>query len=38
MGGKVKTVEDFIFLVSKITVNGDSSHKIKRPLLLQRKL
>ena len=34
---KVKTVTDFIFLGSKITVDGDSRHKIKRCLLLQRK-
>ena len=36
-GGKVETVTDFIFLVSKITVNGNCSHKIKRRLLLGRK-
>ena len=29
-------VEDFLFLVSKITVDGDSSHEIKRYLLLGR--
>ena len=29
-GGKVEAVADVIFLGSKITVNGDSSHKIKR--------
>ena len=28
---------DFIFLVSKITANGDYSHEIKRHLLLGRK-
>ena len=28
---------DFIFLGSKITVDGDCSHEIKRPLLLERK-
>ena len=28
-GGKVETVTDFIFLGSKITVTGDSSHEIK---------
>ena len=33
-GGKVETVTDFIFLGSKITVNGDCSHEIKRYLLL----
>ena len=31
------TVTDFIFLGSKITVNGDCSHEIKRCLLLGRK-
>ena len=36
-GGKVETVTDFIFLASKITVDGDCSHKIKRRLLLGRK-
>ena len=36
-GKKVETVTDFIFLGSKITVDGDSSHKIKRLLLLERK-
>ena len=35
--GKVKTVADFIFLVSKITAHGDCSHEIKRRLLLGRK-
>ena len=33
----VKTVTDFIFLGSKITADGDCSHKIKRRLLLGRK-
>ena len=33
----VETVEDFIFLGSKITVDGDCSHEIKRCLLLGRK-
>ena len=33
----VKTVADFIFLVSKITADGDCSHEIKRHLLLGRK-
>ena len=32
-----ETVTDFIFLGSKITADGDFSHKIKRPLLLERK-
>ena len=36
-GGKVETVTDFIFLGSKITVDGDCSHEIKRCLLLGRK-
>ena len=35
--GKVETVIDFIFLGSKITAGGDSSHEIKRSLLLGRK-
>ena len=35
--GKMKTVADFIFLGSKITVDGDCSHKIRRHLLLGRK-
>ena len=34
---KVETVTDFIFLGSKITVDGDCSHEIKRHLLLVRK-
>ena len=34
---KVERVADFIFLSSKITVHGDSSHKIKRHLLFGRK-
>src|SRR5574338_187714 len=33
----VETVVDFIFLASKITVDGDCSHEIKRRLLLGRK-
>ena len=32
------TVADFIFLVSKITVDGDCSHEIKRRLLLGREV
>ena len=32
-----KTMTDFIFLVSKITADGDCSHEIKRCLLLGRK-
>ena len=37
-GDTMKTVTDFIFLGSKITVDGDCSHEIKRRLLLGRKL
>ena len=37
-GETVETVTDFIFLVSKITADGDSSHEIKRHLLLGRKV
>ena len=33
-GEKMETVTDFIFLGSKITVDGDCSHEIKRHLLL----
>ena len=36
-GEKVETVTYFIILGSKITVDGDCSHKIKRHLLLGRK-
>ena len=36
-GEKVETVTDFIFLGSKITVDGDCSHEIKRYLFLGRK-
>ena len=36
-GEKVETVMYFIFLGSKITVDGDCSHEIKRHLLLGRK-
>ena len=35
-GGKVETVIDFIFLSSKITMDSDFSHEIKRYLLLGR--
>ena len=34
---KTDTVTGFIFLVSKITVDGDCSHDIKRHFLLGRK-
>ena len=37
-GETVETVADFIFLGSKITVDGDWSHEIKRRLLLGRKV
>ena len=33
----METMTDFIFLGSKITVDGDCSHEIKRCLLLERK-
>ena len=36
-GETMETVTEFIFLGSKITVDGDSSHEIKRHLLLGRK-
>ena len=36
-GETMETVTDFIFLGSKITVDGDSSHEIKRCLLLGKK-
>ena len=38
MGNRWGTVEDFIFLGSKITADGDCSHEIKRCLLLWRKV
>ena len=37
-GETVETVADFTFLGSKITADGDCSHKIKRCLLLGRKV
>ena len=37
-GGKLETVADFTFLGSKVTVDGDCSHEIKRCLLLGRKV
>ena len=37
-GETVEAVRDFIFLSSKITADGDCSHKIKRCLLLGRKV
>ena len=36
-GETMETVRDFIFRVSKVTVEGDCSHEIKRYLLLERK-
>ena len=36
-GETVETVTDLIFLVSKITADGDHSHEIKRHLFLGRK-
>ena len=36
-GEKIETVKDFIFLGSKITVDGECSHEIKRRLLLRWK-
>ena len=38
MGKTVETVSDFIFLGSKITADGDCSHKTERRLLLGRKV
>ena len=37
-GETVETVTDFLFLGSKIIVDGDCSHEIKRHLLLGRKV
>ena len=37
VGETVETVSDFIFLGSKISLDGDCSHEIKRCLLLGRK-
>ena len=37
-GETVETMADFIFLGSKITADGDFSHRIKRHLLLRRKV
>ena len=36
-GEKVKVVTDFLFLVSKISADGDCGHEIRRRLLLGRK-
>ena len=37
-GEKVETVSNFIFLGSKITVDNDCSHEIKKPLFLEVRL
>ena len=37
-GKEMGTMTDFVFLGSKITADGDSSHEIKRRLLLGRKV
>ena len=37
MEKKAEAMTDFLFLVTKITADGDCSHKIKRRLLLGRK-
>ena len=37
-GETMETVTDLIFLGSKITVDGDCNHEIKRGLLLGRKI
>ena len=34
---KMEMVADFIFLSSKVTVDGDCNHEIKRRLLFERK-
>ena len=36
-GKTMETVTDFIFFSSKITVDGDCNHEIKRHLLILRK-
>ena len=36
-GERMETVTDFIFLISKVTADGDCSHEIKRHLFLGRK-
>ena len=38
IGETMETVTDFIFLVSKITADGDCGREIKRCLLLGRKV
>ena len=36
-GEKVKVVTDFLFVGSKITMDGDCSHEVRRRLFLDRK-
>ena len=36
-GEKVEAMTDFLFLVSKITADGDCSHEVRRCLLLGRR-
>ena len=36
-GEKVKVVTDFLFVGSKVTMDGDCSHEIRRRLFLDRK-
>ena len=36
-GGKVEAMRDFLFLGSKISVNGDCSHEIKDACFLEKK-
>ena len=38
IGEIVEAVEDFLFLDSKVTVDGDCNHEVKRCLLLGRKV
>ena len=37
-GETMEIVTEFIYLISKITADGDCSHEIKRRLLLRRKV
>ena len=36
--GKIEAVTNFLFLGSKVTVDGDCGHEIQRHLLLERKV
>ena len=36
-GEKVEAVTDFLFLGSKVTMDGDCSHELRKQLLLDRK-